>query len=265
MADSPISIVLPAFNAGQFIRRTIESIRAQSHRDWELLVVDDCSTDDTVKVVGELAKQDARIRLIALTRNFGGPAGPRNIGVSAAQGEWIAMMDADDIWHPRKLEFQIKHLASTGAAFCSTKMLDFCRDDEIRFQPVETISVEAITFSQQLRKNRTPNSSVVVRRSLLLACPFNEDLRYKATEDLDCWLRIHERIGSSIKLSFPFLHYRRSANQISGSKLKMLRRKFFVLGQYRLQSGVPLGWRKYFYIFAYINYSIYYRLLKRSL
>ena len=256
---------MPVYNAEAFVRTTIASVQAQTYPHWELLVVDDCSTDGSRQIVSEMAAQDARIRLIALERNYGGPAGPRNVGARLALAKWVALLDADDIWHPSKLEYQMRHLNEREERFCSTQMRDFTRDEEVNFQVPGNVAVEKITFSQQLKKIRTPHSSVVVDRELLLEFPFNEDPRYRAREDMDCWLRIHERIGHSIKLKFPFMYYRRSTGQISGSKLRMLKRNFFVLDQFRLGSGRSLGWRKYYYISTYLVYAVYYRLLKKKL
>ena len=120
-----ISIVTPSYNAEKLIGRTIESVQAQSYKNWELIVVDDCSADGTVAVVEKYAEKDTRIRLVKLDKNHGAPAAPRNICVRAASGEWVALLDADDIWHPRKLEFQMDALQVSGAVFCSSQMLVF--------------------------------------------------------------------------------------------------------------------------------------------
>ena len=260
-----ISIVTPSYNAEKLIGRTIESVQAQSYKNWELIVVDDCSADGTVAVVEKYAEKDTRIRLVKLDKNHGAPAAPRNIGVRAASGEWVALLDADDIWHPRKLEFQMDALQVSGAVFCSSQMLDFVDDEKVYFANPEDVKIETISFSKQLRKFRTPTSSVVLKRGLLRDFPFNEDPRYKAREDLECWLKIHEEIGSSIKLLFPFLHYRIVQGQISGSKLKMALKTQLVLSEYVLASGQSLGWRAYFFSLTHILYSVYFRLIRRSL
>ena len=260
-----VSIIMPSYNVEKLIGQSIESVIAQSYKDWELIIIDDCSVDATCRVVEKYAKLDARIRLFVLGKNNGAPAAPRNIGVREARGDWVAMLDSDDIWHPMKLEFQMKYLSKTGAKFCSTQMNDFNDFNEIEILRPRDIRVERITFSKQLRRYRTPTSSVILSKELLVSNPFNEDLRFKAREDLDCWLRIHEHIGSSIKLLFPFLNYRHVEGQISGSKLSMVKRTLFVLGEYRQLSGKFLGWRKYIYVSTHVIYSIYYRIIKKSL
>jgi len=260
-----VSVVMPSYNVEQHIIPTIKSVLSQSYINWELLVVDDCSEDSTCDVVRNFIQDDSRIRLIVLEKNFGAPAAPRNIGVHESKGEWIAFLDADDIWHPKKLEFQIKALNKSDAVFCSTNMLNFTDGDILSFSDPGNFPLHNITFGQQLIKFRTPTSSVVARRDLLLEFPFNEDPQYKAREDFECWLHIHEKIGSSIKLLYPFLFYRIVQGQISGNKWKMTSKTYMVLSKYRLISGGSLGWKKYFYTVTQTLYAIYFRMIKKSL
>ncbi len=156
-------------------------------------------------------------------------------------------------------------LSDTKAKFCSTRMKDFNDDTEIIYASPEKIRIEKITFARQLIRYRTPTSSVVLQKELLLSNPFNDDIRYSAREDFDCWLRIHESIDYSIKLSFPFIYYRIVQGQISGSKIRMIKRTLLVLSEYRLKSGKSLGILKYLFVFTHIFYSIHLRLIKKSL
>lgn len=224
-----VSIVIPSYNAGKLIGRTIESVLSQSYVSWELLVIDDCSKDDTRGVVNDFVKQDSRIRLIALDKNNGAPAAPRNIGVREAKGKWVAFLDADDIWHPKKLEVQLHLMNKLNVPFSSSLSRNFKNDEDIYDDEVDDDpAYEKITFDMQRFKGRIANSSVVVHRGLLLKHPFNEDIRYKAVEDYHCWLRIHKEIGFSIKVQIVMLNYRIVEGQISGSKLYMLKTMFML-------------------------------------
>jgi succinoglycan biosynthesis protein ExoO len=106
-----ISIVIPAYNAAACIETALRSVQQQSHRDWEILVVDDCSRDDTREVVRRWALADDRIRLIEQPQN-GGPAVARNAGFDAARGDWIALLDADDAWAEDRLASFMPYLVS---------------------------------------------------------------------------------------------------------------------------------------------------------
>jgi len=98
-----VSVIIPAFNAAALIGNAVGSAQAQTQAEIEIIVVDDASTDDTVSVIERLAAVDKRLRLVRMLRN-GGPGAARNAGLDAARGEWIALLDADDRYHPQRLE-----------------------------------------------------------------------------------------------------------------------------------------------------------------
>lgn len=261
-----VSVVIPCFNAARFVGRTIESVLAQTYSTFELIVVDDKSTDESVEIVESYARTDCRVRLIRLQKNAGAPAAPRNTGVVAARGDWVAFLDADDLWHPRKLELQMQALNAHGAVMCSTQMKDFRDEDQIVFErPSSPPPVERITLKQQLLKYRTPTSSIVARREFMRRHPFNEDPSYKAREDTDCFIRVHEDMPFSIKIVHPLVFYRQQASQISGNKWKMVGRHLAMLKKYRLKSGRGLGVMAYVYTCTHFLASIYLRLIRRML
>ena len=107
---------MPAHNCGRFIAESIESVQAQTYKNWELIIVDDCSEDDTITTVQEYQKQDSRIRLF---RNSvrSGAAVSRNLALKNARGRWIAFLDSDDLWEPAKLEKQIHFMKENGYSF----------------------------------------------------------------------------------------------------------------------------------------------------
>ena len=113
-----VSIIMPSYNTARFIKESIESVQAQSYSDWELIIVDDCSTDNTDGVVKEYL-QDTRIRYLKNQRNSGA-AVSRNYALREAQGKWIAFLDSDDTWEPTKLEKQIAFMEQNGYKFTCT-------------------------------------------------------------------------------------------------------------------------------------------------
>jgi len=261
-----VSVIVPCFNAAAFLKGTLESVLEQSHTDIELIVVDDRSTDASVEIVRTLMANDRRVVLIEMDRNTGAPAAPRNAGVRAARGDWVAFLDADDLWHPRKLEYQMRALRVTGAQMCSTQMRDLRPGEAAVFrEPPPECATQPISLLMQLTKYRTPTSSIVVRRDLIARIPFNEDLRYKAREDTDCFIRAHEYFAHSIKLLFPFVLYRVQDSQISGNKLRMVRRHLHMLRHYRLRSGAGLGIRAYYFTATHFGLSVYFRAIRRVL
>lgn len=113
-----VSIIMPSYNTGRFISETIESVLAQSYSNWELIIVDDCSTDDTDEVVGQYLT-DERIRYIK-NKNNSGAAVSRNHALREAKGKWIAFLDSDDLWMPDKLEKQIRYMEMNDYHFSYT-------------------------------------------------------------------------------------------------------------------------------------------------
>ncbi|NUT79795.1 glycosyltransferase family 2 protein [Pseudomonas brassicacearum] len=261
LARELVSVIMPSYNAEALIARSIQSVIDQTYGDWELIVIDDCSKDSTRQVVQSFVEKDSRIKLIPLDKNNGAPATPRNIGVRNAIGPWIAFLDADDIWHPQKLKLQMNMLETHNAEFCCTQMKDFTDDTLLCFDLIESVGLEYISFAKQQIKGRIPTSSVILKKDLMLRFPFNEDIRYKAVEDYHCWLRVHEAIGETIKLSYPLLSYRRIVGQISGSKKYMLERMYMVHKEYPGTSAVQAA----LYTLTHALGGFYYRILRKGL
>ena len=233
-----VSIVMPTFNASLYIGETIDSIIAQTYQKWELLIVDDASTDRTVDIIDRYTSIDPRIRLIKLETNFGAPAGPRNKGVAVSSFDWVAFVDSDDLWHKEKLEQQVLAISETEVEFVSTQMMRFRRQGE--FDSKKTLIrkpyIKKISYLRQLIRFGTPTSSVLVKKSIVTDFPFEEDIAWRAREDIDCWLRIHRAIGYSIKLDFPLVGYRVVDGQISGNKIEMIARTYYCFSN---SKGVP--------------------------
>ena len=127
--DSLVSIIMPTYKCGHFIEESIKSIQNQTYKDWELIIVDDCSGDGTVEKVLELQKKDERISLYQNSSNCGA-AVSRNTALSNAKGRWIAFLDSDDLWEPQKLEKQIKFMEDNGYAFTYHEYIEIDEQDK---------------------------------------------------------------------------------------------------------------------------------------
>lgn len=114
MIDGLVSIIMPSWNTGKFIAESIQSVINQTYENWELIIVDDCSTDNTADVVKSF--QDSRIKYFKNEKNSGA-AVTRNRAIRVAQGEWIAFLDSDDLWDPLKLEHQIEFMRKNSLSF----------------------------------------------------------------------------------------------------------------------------------------------------
>lgn len=181
------SVIIPTFNRGEGVRRALDSLVSQTYKDFEVLVCDDGSTDNTKEIV-EGYKSDLNIQYI-WNENSGSPARPRNIGITAAKGEWLSFLDSDDWWYPEKL------------ATC----LKYCNQADLIYHDMDIFTPQGKAFSKLkgrpltgnrfqsllLDRNAICNSSAVLRKTIAeRAGPVSESRSLFAVEDYDYWLRI---------------------------------------------------------------------------
>lgn len=241
---------MAAYNAEKTIEQAIRSVLAQTYQNFELLVVNDCSTDGTVSVIQGI--RDERIRLIHNERNSG-VSYTRKHGLDAARGEWIAILDSDDAWAPDKLEKQMKlqeqknaELIFTGSAFMDS---DGTPKDWILHVP------EEIAYRRLLKQNLVSNSSVVVRKKLYAD---NYTIGDQMHEDFAIWLKILKAGIKAYGIDEPLLIYRLSSVSKSSNKLKAARMNW---NTYRAVGLNPLS-AFYYECWYMVNGLLKYRHLK---
>lgn len=257
-----ISIIVPNYNSSKTIEDALTSVINQTYKNWEMIIIDDYSTDNSIDVLKQFCRTDRRVKYISLLRNSGIPAVPRNKGIEKAKGIFLAFLDSDDVWHPQKLELQIEFLTKREADFCFTDVFPFKGIGEIenlikKSFKYGNIFYSTLSHSKLLYKNVVSTSSVVLRSSILDKLRFHEDVNYKAIEDYLFWLTIHQyKIDKSYWLKHYLVFYRLSNLSISKSKLAMLRKNYTVYSNYKV-NGKSLGLRKYIYISTYIFLSLF--------
>ena len=214
-----ISVVMPAYNAARTLEASVRSVLGQTDPDWELLVLDDCSTDGTWALIERLAALDRRIRPLRNERNCGVGL-TRNRGVSLAKGSWIAFLDSDDLWTPDKLVKQ-RALAArypeTGLFYTGSGFLTAAGEtlDYVLHVP------ETIERRELLKQNLISCSSVLAKKELLLRFPMESGRGMH--EDFVTWLRILEAERVARGLDEPLLLYRRAEKSKSSNKLRAAR------------------------------------------
>lgn len=190
-----VTVVIPLYNTEQYIAETIESVVSQTYKNWEMLIVDDCSTDNSRDVVRRYENKDNRIKLIESISNFGGPARPRNIGVENASGEYVAFLDADDLWMKEKLELQIAFMQENNLNFSSTDMQTINENNGNitvgnKFNNYLRRKAEKGTIEYLIRENYIATSSVILKRKVFT--PFDESKEMIAVEDFCLWLKLFD-------------------------------------------------------------------------
>jgi teichuronic acid biosynthesis glycosyltransferase TuaG len=226
--NSPlVSIILPLFNAGNFIQETLDSVYHQTYSNWELIVIDDGSTDRGPEIVQNSLQSDSRVILLKMNPPSGGPAAPRNCGISQAKGNFIAFLDSDDVWLPNKLEKQLKlmdqfpeiDIIGTNASIIpngSGNSLLLFRDKRITFSQ---LLHAPLSF---LGKTYVVNSSVLMRRSAAEAIgDLDTSPQLVASEDYDYWLRALKARDASVYVCRESLvKYRVHPNNLTGLSVR---------------------------------------------
>jgi glycosyltransferase involved in cell wall biosynthesis len=209
-----VSIITPAFNAARMIRDTIESVRDQTYQNWEMIIVDDKSTDETVDIIKEIAAEDERIRLICLAANLGYPGLVKNVALKHIRGELIAFLDADDTWLPCKLKDQVKCMEDSTIDLCYSggMFVDDNLNPLSKFMPRYG---DGWIFDRLLAQYEINNQTVVVRSGSIarLTLPFFKP-SLRIGEDYDLFMRIASS-GNLVSLKNDHVRYRVHSDSVS--------------------------------------------------
>ena len=207
-----VSVITPSYNCARFIEETIRSVQAQTWQNWEMVIVDDCSTDNSVEVIRNLAKTDSRIRLIEHQWN-GGPAVARNIAIEHAKGRYIAFLDSDDLWLPKKLEKQIAHIDKTKAALVYGAYQKITEAGELKgvvHPPAQ------VTYDDMLRSNFIGCLTAIYDRQKIGKCYMPIIAK---RQDQALWLKILKKTPAAYCLDEVLAHYRIQENSVSSNKV----------------------------------------------
>lgn len=211
-----VSIIMPNYNSEKYIEETINSVLAQTYQNWELLFVDDCSSDASLELAN--AFHDERIRIFSMSKN-GGAALTRNRAIEEARGKWIAFLDSDDLWVPEKLERQITYMQGNGISFSYTdyEVIDENNTTVSTFKP----SLDVCRYKDILKHNHIGCLTVIYDADKLgkVLMPTAAIKR----EDVACWLSILKRDEPAYCLHECLARYKVHSNSVSSNKLKMVK------------------------------------------
>ncbi|RKI30435.1 glycosyltransferase family 2 protein [bacterium 1xD8-6] len=217
MNEKLVSIIMPTYNCAKFIARTFDSLQAQTYQNWELIVVDDHSQDNTKKIVEEYMKNDSRIQYHLLDVNSGA-AVARTTAMKLAKGSYMAFLDSDDIWTPDKLERQIKWMNDNGYAFSCTAYEQIGEDDNLLNRTIKTI--EKTDYNRLLLDCPVGNSTVVydVEKMGKFEVP-----NIRKRNDYALWLQMLKKEKYIWGMPDVLMKYRIRQNSISSNKFKLLK------------------------------------------
>ena len=238
-----VTIIMPSYNSEKFIVESVESVLAQTYSNWELIIVDDCSPDDSNNIITKYVDNDSRIKLIKLQKNSG-PAVARNTAIEAANGRYIAFLDSDDVWLPNKLEKQIKFMQDNDLAFTysSYKLVGednedlglFITKDKISyFDMLKTCSVGCLTAIYDTEKIGKQYMPLILKR-----------------QDYGLWLKILKLIGETRGILEPLATYRIRKNSVSSNKVKAAKYQWKIYREIE-----KLSFLKSLYYFVFYAYN----------
>lgn len=217
-----VSIIMPAYNCEKYISESIDSVLNQTYRDWELLIINDWSTDNTLNIIEEYSIKDSRIKVISNYRNLGVSA-TRNRGIELATGEWIAFLDSDDIWKPEKIKTQVSIAKKENAEFVFTASA-YINESGKAYKGIFEVP-QTVTYKKLRNHNVISCSSVLVKKKYFENIKMEKD---EIHEDYAVWLRILRLGVIAYGVNQPLLVYRISKGSKSGNKLKTIKMTYNV-------------------------------------
>lgn len=239
-----VSVIMPAYNASQYIAKSISSVQAQTFTNWELIVVDDCSQDGTAQLVREFVHDDPRIKLNCNDKNMG-VAKTRNFALGLCRGEFVAFLDSDDVWHPDKIELQLECFRQTGASLVYTSYAIV--DSEGQKQCEDFIVPASTSFADMLKENVIGCSTVMISGEIARCNRFAEDYFH---EDYVLWMQLlqsgHKMAGIRKVLVDYFFH----KDSKSANKLNSAKKRWKIYRSYLGLSFVKSSWYFAHYAFA---------------
>lgn len=211
-----VSIIMPAYNCSDYIRETLESVLAQTYKNWELIIVDDCSTDNTAEIIKEYQERDTRIKYYKLSKNSGA-AIARNKAIDVSKGKYMAFLDSDDIWFSEKLIKQIKFMKENKYDFTCTS---YTKIDDKGNDLNRTIKAHSKLDYYGLLKNCPGNSTVIYNANKLGKFKI-PDIRKR--NDYVMWLSVIKKAGMLYGLEEALASHRIRKGSLSEKKVNLVR------------------------------------------
>lgn len=251
-----VSIIMPAYNAEKFIEQAILSVQNQTVKDWELLVIDDCSTDSTIEIVEKIKSMDSRIKLLKNKENLGS-AKTRNYGFELARGKYVALLDSDDYWYPLKLEKQIVKLETECAdlVYCSYAIVDENRNKCCK----DFIVPNRANLQTILVKSVVSCSTALMTIELVKKHHFNEEFYH---EDYVYWLEVLQSGVKAVGTLEVLAEYRQSSNTKASNKILCAKHRWKIYREYMKLSFLSSMY--YLVRYAFAGIEKYHKTMKSA-
>jgi len=245
-----VSIITPSYNSKKYIKETIDSVKQQIYKNWEMIIVDDCSPDNSNFIIEKYSKKDSRIKLIKLEKNSG-PAIARNRAIEAAKGRFIAFLDADDLWAPEKLE---KHIAFMCKNNCALTYSYYDIIDENN-NPLDHVIKPPLQLTyKDLLKTNYIGCLTAVYDTKIVGKVYMPLIRKR--QDYGLWLKILKQIPYAYGIPEVLASYRLRKNSISSNKMNLLKYNYNLFREHEGFSPIKACY--------YVAWNIIFKLLEKK-
>lgn len=220
MSEDLVSIVMPSHNSSGYIGQSIESVKKQTYQNWELLIVDDVSDDDTLEIVKGYMANDQRIKLFPM-KERGGASIARNFAIRKAEGKYIAFLDSDDLWDENKLTKQVYYMKENGFAFTYTNYFQIRGSDVIK----NVTSPKEITYKKMLQRNWIGCLTVMYDQSKVGVIQIP---KIDKRNDYALWLLILRKVNKGYLLDEKLAYYRLNNGVSKGNKAILIKYHYYL-------------------------------------
>jgi len=252
-----VSVIMPVYNCEKFVTHAIHSVQNQTFKDWELIVINDGSTDNSLAEILKMAETDKRIKVVDLSYNQG-VGRCRNIGIYYAKGRYLAFLDSDDLWSKQKLQKQLFFMQKKDIALSHTSYAYV--DEKSCIFPTGQVCVDAcVNMAKYMKTTQIGMSTVMVDTSKVSDLSFPEDRGL--SEDAGAWMKLLRRGEQFYGLNDVLMLYRVHPHQLSQNKAKMAKCTF---RRYMNEKQLSL-YRRLYYFSQYAYHGFQKRLVKNQL
>ena len=243
-----VSIITPIYNSEKYLAESVESVLRQTHENFELILINDCSSDSSKKIAEKYKDADARVKLLELKQNSGAGVA-RNKGIEMAKGRFIAFLDADDFWSEYKLEKQVQTMLETGCALSYTSYYVVEESSELLYHR----KVPLKTSYKDILKNCYIFCSTAMYDTEQLGKKYMPKIRKR--QDWALWIGILEKIDTSMGLQQPLVYYRQGNDSLSKNKIKLVKENYNV---FKNQLGFT-HFKSFTYMIQFLFTYFYYK------
>ena len=214
-----VSIITPVYNCEEFLEECIQSVLNQTLKDWELILVDDCSTDSSSIIINKYVALDSRIKLYSLNKNVGAGIA-RNKGIEISRERFIAFLDSDDYWHRNKLKLQIEYMIQENIDFSYTNFFELDKEDKVSkiILTPKSVNSFSLLFNNYIK---TLTAIYDTKRIGKTYMP-----NYRKRQDWGLWFNLLNKTNKAYRFKEPLAYYRTSNTSLSKNKLKLVKENF---------------------------------------